>query len=108
MVTQSWTSGLAVTRAISQFELHQLQQLQALRSDYDRLRKSILERMEQGAIVEPGKLNVRVDRRWQRRLNRRVLEQIVGVTETNEIYDELQPSESRFLKVYRADNVVEI
>ena len=93
---------------IGQCEVARLLELQGPAREYDRLRRSIVERLKAGADTEQGRYTVRVDLRYSRRFSRQVLEQFWGKEYVQQLQASLPQSASHHLHVTDQTQLTEI
>ncbi len=90
---------------ISQDELREFRKLdaesRAIDSRRESLRKSLLDRLEQGAYVEDGPLTARLQVRLSRRFSEKALRERFGEDWVRQVKPRLTPTTSRYLMVSR-------
>lgn len=79
---------------VSQSELQRFTQLQQVVREFDRLRKSIRDRITGGAEIQAGPLTASVKEHYAKRFNRKTLVQILGEEYVQQIQSELEPTVS--------------
>ena len=87
------------TPVITQAMLEELLREKAHVQNYDRLHKQILQRFEDGAAVEEGRLDVRIERSRQQRLTDAVLTTALGAARVAELKAGAAPTVFRRLIV---------
>jgi hypothetical protein len=86
---------------ISQAELRTyVEQAEVCRA-HQRLRQSLIERLESGALVEPGELKAEIEPDYVRRWSSRQLTELLGSEKTSELWHRLQPARYRWLLIFR-------
>ena len=84
---------------IPQAMLEELISEKAHAQNYERLRELILQRLEEGAAVEGGRLEVGVEKSWQQRLTDAALTAALGATKVAELKAGAAPTVFRRLIV---------
>ena len=87
------------TPVITQQELEECRQLARTRQAYEAIRKRIIAKIDQGAVIEPGSLNARIEEKSARVFSRPKVEAVIGKCETQRIYSEIEPTVRRCLRV---------
>lgn len=88
-------------RSITQEELARISKHQEAVRKYETLRADIIERMKEGAIVEPGDYQVELTRQRSRQLTKYELTRLLGEREVKHLLDLIPPSFCDRLKVTR-------
>ncbi len=90
-------------KTIRQDELEDLEQLRRLVAEYNHLRDSLVQRLEDGAKIEPGPLTASIERTVLRRLTWDRLKELVGQATVKKFRKSISPSVSR--KIVIAESV---
>jgi hypothetical protein len=88
---------------ISQAELRELADLRKLAQRKDALRRSIMARLEQGAVIESGKLTAKVEVAQQTRCSWQRLAEIMSETQVRQIRAMIAPTPCRSLVLFETN-----
>lgn len=101
------TAGVATSPTISQAELHTYlalkEQEKALTELVERLRRTFLERLAEGATIEPGPLTARSTVVVTRRFSFDEIVRLLGQASANSLRERLRPCEQTHLLVKTVD-----
>jgi len=89
---------------ITQQELREyVEQARELQQRHNTQRKSLTERLERGATIEPGELTARIEIENKKRWSWKCISDVLGLEQTQELWQQIQPTPHRHLLVLNAE-----